>query len=271
VNEIFLSLGIESWKPVLTALLLPPVPLLLLVLVGARAILWQRGVGWLLVLISVLGMWFSACGAVGEWLQQSLLSPPAALSGERVTELRRAAAKPGVAIVVLGGGREAKAPEYGVANLSPLGLERLRYGVWLSRETGAPVMYSGGLGHAAQPGATEAEVAGAIAAREVMRPLRWTESRARDTRENAQFSTSMLADQGVTQLVLVTHGWHMPRALRAFREAAGRLGAKWEVVPAPMGLSQRVERPALRWAPSSEGFLLVRAVLREKFGWWLGA
>jgi uncharacterized SAM-binding protein YcdF (DUF218 family) len=271
VNEIFLSLGIESWKPVLTALLLPPVPLLLLALLGARTILWRRGLGWLLVLLSVLGLWFSACGAVGEWLQQSLLSPPAALSGDRVIELRRAAAKPGVAIVVLGGGREARAPEYGVASLSPLALERLRYGLWLSRETGAPVMYSGGLGHAAEPGATEAEVAGAIAAREFMRPLRWTESRARDTRENAQFSTAMLADQGVTQLVLVTHGWHMPRALRAFRDAAQHNGVKWEVVAAPMGLSQRVERPALRWIPSSEGFLLVRAVLREKIGWWLGA
>lgn len=271
MNEIFLSLGIESWKPVLTALVLPPVPLLVLTLVGARTILGRRGLGWLLVLLSVLGLWFGACGAVGEWLQKSLLSPPPALSSGRVTELRLAAAKPGVAIVVLGGGREALAPEYGVASLSPLGLERLRYGLWLSRETGAPVMYSGGLGHGAQPGATEAEVAGAIAAREFVRPLRWTESRSRDTRENAQFSTAMLADQGVTQLVLVTHGWHMPRALRAFREAADRNGAKWEVLPAPMGLSQRVERPTLRWMPSAEGYLLVRAVLREKMGWWFGA
>jgi hypothetical protein len=38
-----------------------------------------------------------------------------------------------------------------------------------------------------------------------------------------------------------------------------------------MGLAQRVERPTLRWMPSSEGFLLVRAVLREKIGWLLGA
>lgn len=272
MNEIFLSLGIESWKPVLSALLLPPVPLLVLTLLGARLILWRRGLGWLLLLLAVLGLWFGACGAVGEWLQKSLLSPPPALSAERVVELRREFTKqPGLAIVVLGGGREARAPEYGVASLSPLALERLRYGLWLGRETGAPVMYSGGLGHASEPGATEAEVAGAIAAREFVRPLRWTESRARDTRENAQFSTAMLADQGVTRLVLVTHGWHMPRALRAFRDAAQRHGAKWEVIAAPMGLAPRVERPALRWIPSTEGYLLVRAVLREKIGWWLGA
>lgn len=271
MNEIFLSLGIESWKPVLSTLLLPPVPLLLLTLLGARLILWRRGAGWLLVLVSVLGLWFSACTAAGEWLQGSMLSPPPALTSERLAELRRSAAKPGVAIVVLGGGREASAPEYGVASLSAPSLERLRYGLWLARETSAPVMFSGGLGHAVQPGASEAEVAGAIAAREFVRPLRWTESRARDTRENAQFSTALLADQGVTQLVLVTHGWHMPRALRAFRDAARHNGAKWEVIPAPMGLAQRVERPVLRWLPSPEGFVLVRAVLREKIGWWLGA
>ena len=34
MNELFYTLGIESWKPVLSALLLPPVPLLVLVLAG---------------------------------------------------------------------------------------------------------------------------------------------------------------------------------------------------------------------------------------------
>ena len=272
MNEIFLSLGIESWKPVLSVVLLPPVPLLLLTLLGARMILWQRGLGWLVVLLSVLGMWLGACSAVGEWLQGALLSPPPALTPERVAELRRNVAKPaGVAIVVLGGGREARAPEYGVASLSPWSLERLRYGLWLSRETGAPVMYSGGLGHQAQPGATEADVAAAVAAREFVRPLRWTEPKARDTRENALFSTTMLAGQGIEQVVLVTHGWHMPRALRAFRDAAVAKDAKWDVVAAPMGLSARVERPVLRWMPSSEGQWLVRAVLRERLGLLLGA
>ena len=34
MNEIFLTLGIESWKPVLAALVLPPMPFLVLILVG---------------------------------------------------------------------------------------------------------------------------------------------------------------------------------------------------------------------------------------------
>jgi uncharacterized SAM-binding protein YcdF (DUF218 family) len=272
VNDLFLMLGIESWKPVLSSLLLPPVPLLLLTLAGARMISWRRGWGWFVVTAATAGLWLAACSAVGEWMQQALLAPPPALDGARVADLKRNMAnRSGVAIIVLGGGRETLAPEYGVASLSPLALERLRYGIWLGRETGAPLMFSAGLGHAAQAGISEAEVAAEIAAHEFGRPLRWTETRSRDTRENAQFSVAQLRDQHLTQLVLVTHAWHMPRAMRAFQEATARVDATWAIVPAPMGLAARVERPALRWMPSSEGHLLVRAVLREKIGWWLGA
>ena len=265
-------LGIESWKPVLSSLLLPPVPLLVLSLIGARLILWRRGWGWLMVVLATAGIWLSASSAVGEWLQSSLLAPPPALSAERIASLRRdMAARQSVAVVVLGGGREACAPEYGVASLSPLALERLRFGIWLGRQTGAPLMFSGGLGHAAQPGASEADVAAEIAAREFGRPLRWVESRSRDTRENAQFAAAVLKEQKIEHVIVVTHGWHMPRSIRAFQAATTRVGASWQLVPAPMGLAPRVERPTLRWVPSAEGFLLVRAVLREKIGWWLGA
>jgi uncharacterized SAM-binding protein YcdF (DUF218 family) len=275
VNDLFVSLGIESWKAVLTALLLPPVPLLLLTLFGARLILWRRGLGWLLLLLSVAGLWLTACSASGEWLMRHALAPPPPLPVERMLELKRGvtAGSANVAVVVLGGGREALAPEYGVASLAPGALERLRFGVWLGREIGAPIMFSAGLGHqSVQTGATEAEVAEQIAAKEFLRPLTWTESQSRDTRENALFSTQMLRKQGgVQKLVLVTHGWHMPRALRAFTLEAQRQQAGWEIVPAPMGLAAQVERPVLRWIPSSEGYLLMRAVWREKLGWWLGA
>jgi len=273
LNDAFVMLGIESWKPVLSALLLPPVPLLLLVLVGARMILWRRGLAWLVVLLAVAGLWLTACSGAGEWLQRSLLSPPLPLAGERLAEFKRSLAggKVNAAIVVLGGGRETTAPEYGVANLSPLSLERLRYGLWLHRETGAPVMFAGGIGHQAQPGVSEAEVAADIATREYNRSLKWTESRSRDTRENAQYATTLLHGQGIQRVVLVTHGWHMARAQRAFVEAAKRQSETWEVVAAPMGLAQKVESPVLRWIPTSEGFMLVRNVVREKLGWWLGA
>lgn len=267
-----MMLGIESWKPVLSSLLLPPVPQLLLAVVGARMILWRRGWGWLAVLAATVGLWLGACSAVGEWLQGVMLAPPPALSAERIAMLKRnMIARSAVAIVVFGGGRESSAPEYGVASLNAPSLERLRFGIWLGRQTGAPLMFSGGLGHAAQPGESEAEVAAEIAATEFGRPLRWLETRSRDTRENARYAAAQLREDKLEQVVVVTHGWHMPRALRALREASQHVAATWEIVPAPMGLAPGVERPVLRWLPSSEGFTLVRWVLREKIGWWLGA
>jgi uncharacterized SAM-binding protein YcdF (DUF218 family) len=273
VNDIFFSAGIESWKPVLTALFLPPVPWLVLVLVGARLIPWRRVLGWLVVLVAVTGMWLSACAGLGEWMQRAWMSPPPPLSPDRIAAVKKSAAagRPGVVIVILGGGREAVAPEYGVASLTSMSLERLRYGIRLSRDTGAPILFSGGLGHATEPGTAEADIAAEIALREFLRPIRWTESKSRDTRENARYSMDVLREIELTQVVLVTHGWHMPRAVRAFKEAAAREKFTWEIVPAPMGLGQEIERPLLRWMPSAEGLQHVRAVWREKLGWWAGA
>jgi len=206
-----LQFGAAGWKPVLTALLLPPVPLLLLMLLGAAFVRRRPGWGWLLLWVGAAGIWLSSTTAAGRWLQRQLLQPPSALDQEQVRQLQAHRA-PNSAIVVLGGGRENYAPEYGRPNLSPYSMERLRYGLWLARETALPVAFSGGIGHGQIGGATEAELAAQIAAREFGQPLQWTESTSRDTRENAELSIALLRAAGVTRIVLVTHAWHMPRS-----------------------------------------------------------
>jgi uncharacterized SAM-binding protein YcdF (DUF218 family) len=50
-------------------------------------------------------------------------------------------------------------------------------------------------------------------------PARWRESRSADTRENARFSADILRAEGLERIVLVTHAWHLPRALSACRDA----------------------------------------------------
>jgi uncharacterized SAM-binding protein YcdF (DUF218 family) len=59
-------------------------------------------------------------------------------------------------------------------------------------------------------------------------PARWVEQDAGTTWENAAFSAPMLRRDGIGTVYVVTHAWHMRRALIAFR-AAG-LAA----VPAPI-------------------------------------
>lgn len=275
MNSLFVLLGIESWKPLIAALFLPPVPFLLTSLIGTRLVFWRRSVGWLVVVLSVVALWLSCCSGVAFWLQRTLLKVPPALNEEALSALKRdvaaSAKNPTVAVMAVGGGRELLAPEYGLTNLSHRSLERLRYAMWISRQTGAPAGFSGGVGYGGMPGASEAEIASRIAAQEFGRPLKWTETESRDTRENAKLSIAMLRAAGVTQVVLVTHGYHMPRALRAFQDAAQAGGAPIRVIPAPMGLASQDFRQALRWMPSNEGFVRTREVLREAVGLLSGA
>jgi uncharacterized SAM-binding protein YcdF (DUF218 family) len=267
VIDLLQTLGLGEWKPVLAAILLPPVPWLLMVLLGAWWLSRRRPVGWLLVVPACVGLWFGSTIAVGQALTRGLLPQVRALGPAEVAALRQTVvANPGtVAIVVLGAGRESLAPEYGVSNLSARSLERLRYGVWLSRETGAPVAFSGGVGHAVGGAMPEAEIAARVAAREFNHALKWTEPASRDTRENASFTVGLLKPVGIKRVVVVTHGWHMPRAMTEFDTAVQRSESKIELSAAPMGLAASSERPLLRWMPSNEGQTRVRDVLREWF------
>ena len=161
MNALVGELGLSSWKAIASALLLPPVPFLLLALWGALLLWSRRGLGWLVTLASLLGLWLSACAGFGQLLSQLMLAPPPALSAARIDALRREAhANHNLAIIVLGGGREVLAPEYGLSSLTPEALERLRFGVWLGRETGIPVGFSGGNGFGRNDGASEAQIAG---------------------------------------------------------------------------------------------------------------
>ena len=266
MNEILFSLGIESWKPVLAVFVMPPLPFLVLVLAGARLMFRRRLLAWLLVLLGVLGIWFSTTTALTQGLTMWLLRPAPALTDGQITELKKA---PKTAIVVLGGGRRLLAPEYGVSTLHPRGIERLRYGVWLSKETSLPLAFSGGVGHGAEPGPSEAEIAARIADRELGRPLRWIESQSRDTRENAFKTVTLLQAQGIEQIVVVTHVYHMARAMLHFQRATE--GKAMRLVAAPTGLVPRGRLRFTDWVPTADGFEGNRIVLHEWLGRVMGA
>jgi len=265
VNEIFFSLGIEGWKPVVGALLLPPVPMLVLVLVGARLMFRRRLLAWSLILLGVVSLWLACTGAVSHWLVQGLTRPPPALSEAAVQQLK---GKPKTAIVVLGGGRRPYAPEYGMSTLLPRTTERLRYGLWLSRATGLPVAVSGGVGFGATEGASEAEIAGRMAEREFMRPLRWTETQSRDTRENALRTVALLKPEGITRIVLVTHDYHMRRAMLNFEKAAQ---GSIEIIPAPMDLYPSRGMTWRDWLPKASRLEDTAFALHEWIGRLAGA
>ncbi len=128
------------------------------------------------------------------------------------------------AIVVLGAGRRRHAPEFGGETINRLALERLRYAARLARETGLPLLVSGGAPLGDVP---EAVLMQRSLQEDFGVQARWLEGASRDTRENARLSAVQLRSAGVRTVLLVTHAMHMNRARDEFA-ATGLV-----VIPAP--------------------------------------
>lgn len=208
------ALALFWLKKIVAALVLPPLGPLLVVAAGLLALRRHRRVGLTLAWGGLaLALALATPASVG-WLLRGLeAEAPVSADALRSAE----------AIVILGGGKREHAPEYGGQSVNRLTLERLRYGARLAAETGLPILVSGG----AHSGPPEAELMRDALERDFHTPVRWLETAARDTRQNAQFAAAHLHAAGVRRIALVTHAVHMPRAQREF-EAQG-----FEVVAAP--------------------------------------
>jgi uncharacterized SAM-binding protein YcdF (DUF218 family) len=220
------------------------------------------------VVLGCVGVWLSCCTGAARWVEGRILTEPAALDATQREALRaRAAAGEPLAIVVLGGGMNGVAPEYGAYNLNNASLARLRYALWLGRQTGLPVAASGGRGWGTTDPAAPAEATrmAEIAQAEWNVALRWIEPSSRDTHENAANTLALLRPLGIRELVVVTHGLHMPRALREFNAAATATPASspLRITAAPMGASTAAASGLLDWLPSGEGALRMHEVLHE--------
>ena len=250
-------------KPLLTRLAMPPLSLLLLALIGLFGLLnffgfvkRKRG-SMVLATLSLALLWLLSCHGMAVWLARTVLPQFAPASAAQLkTEKVQA-------IVVLGGGLLPLAPEYGQPQPSLHTASRLRYGVFLSRKSGLPLAFTGGVGWGggAAPGTSEASVAAQVARTEYGVELRWREDQSRDTFENAIYMSRLLRKDNVQRIALVTDATHMPRALEAFKLAG------LDVTPAPTGYVLAEQSDLLEWLPSAYGLLESQLVLREWLAW----
>ena len=248
-------LALGSYKPVLTALLLPPTSLLLCLPLGWWLMRFSRPLGRGIMLLAGLMLWVLSTQSAAVWMSRNLLPQYPALSPEQVQQQNVQA------IVVLGGGIKGFSPEFGRTQLNADSMQRLRYGVFLSKQLGLPLAYSGGVGWAQTPDLpSEASIA------KETTPLEWNttiaivEGDSRDTYENGLLMHQKLQERGITRVALVTSAWHMPRALKNFTFD------DLTVVPAPTGFISPYESPLLDLLPTGHGLMNSRTVLRE----WLG-
>ena len=208
------------FKNILAALLLPPLgPLVLvalgLLLLGRRPRL-GRIVAWSGLAVGVAMITPATVGKLIDGLEDIPVVDPVRLADAG-------------AIVILSGGLRDYAPEYGGPTVNRVTLERVRYGARLARQSGLPVLVSGGTPsrQAGALGPGEAQLMKRVLEEDFRVPVRWVEGRSLDTRQNADFSAPMLREAGVGKVVLVTHAAHMHRAMEAFEQAG------IAVIPAP--------------------------------------
>ncbi len=217
--------------------LLPPLSLVILLIAGLIAHRRRPRLAMLLILLSAVALYALSTPWIGGLLQKSLeISTP-------VTPAQLQAVD---AIVVLGGGRRLDAAEYGSDTLNGLSLERLRYAVFLHRRSGLPILVTGG-----KPGGgtlAEGRIMQHVLQSEYGTSPQWVEDASLTTWENAHLSARLLQQSGVRRIVLVTHAWHLRRAVPLF-EAQGlsvmpagiqfsstQLDSILDVIPTPVGL-----------------------------------
>ena len=126
---------------------------------------------------------------------------------------------PATAIVILTGGLNTIAPEYPSTTVSLLTLGRLRYGAVIARQTGLPLLISGGLKHPHRPRdqeLAEAEIAAKIMRDEFNVEVSWIEPGSRNTWQNVTNSSKLLHAHQIKTVVLVTHAAHIARAADSF-------------------------------------------------------
>ncbi|WP_162085871.1 YdcF family protein [Sulfuriferula nivalis] len=231
----------------ISALLLPPLSLILLGGISLGLLNRHRLLGKILctttlILLCALSMPVIADRLLAQFEHYPVINlahPPAA-----------------DAIVILGAGSYFDAPEYGGDTVSRYALERVRYGARLARATHLPVAVSGG------------NPAGGVAEAYLMRDTlqqdfnvatRWIEPHSNNTWANAHASRALLPSQ-INRIYLVTHAWHLPRAIYAFEHAG------FTVIPAGTGYSLAKHINPIDFIPQPRGLTNSYFAIHEAIG-----
>ncbi|MEM7256404.1 MAG: YdcF family protein [Pseudomonadota bacterium] len=239
-------------RTIASFVLIPPTANLLLILFGWLISRYLRRLGGVLIVAGVVSLWLLATPVVSSYLHSTIEKYPA-------LSLQQARNSGAQAIIVLGDTHFDRAAEYdNQAAPVPSGLSRLHYAAWLHRESGLPLLTTGG------PMNRDQDVHAEVLARSLGvygAEVTWQEGRSATTWQNALFSADILLPQGVRHVLVVTQSYHMARAVRLF-ELAG-----FQVTAAPTQMSTTFPLNVWQyWMPGTEELDLSHDVLREYLG-----
>jgi uncharacterized SAM-binding protein YcdF (DUF218 family) len=238
-------------KPYLTALVIPPASLLVVLFIGALLISSKPKLAKRVIFFAVAALWLISTNAFSVWIHNQLI-PEYQLVTPKYLKDRSIQA-----IVVLGGGIVTGLPG-GNHQMSKSSLERLRLGAELARQSGLPLAFTGGSGWGAKDvSVTEADVAEKVLKDAFGINLNYKELTSRDTQENADNTWALLSKQGIRRIALVTNSTHMPRASAEFK----RVG--FDVTEAAVGQPTLGSETILSWIPGASNLELSQSVIRE--------
>ena len=235
-------------KKILEAFVLPP-GIMVPALAALAAWLWKRERKGALACAALAALvWAGTSGVFSEALIRPL-------------ELSYSApAKPqGDVIVMLCGGFKNGGDTFSASERLESGtLERAAAAYKLYRETGLPIVISGGAPFSSEP---ESEaVAAWLKELGVPEDKLLAEKASRDTRENAAFTLKLCADKGFRRLILLSSAYHMPRAVLLF----GKPGTS-EIIPFPVARRSGGPFYLRDWLPGS-GMVEARLAMNEYLG-----
>ncbi len=284
-----------SWaiRNLIAEFLMPPGIFLIVILMTLLIIKrsWLRNT---LIVASVVGVWLTStnyfaiqitklAGYVLEWPQpldiQNLGS-----NAQHPISNNKLAKDLSSAIIVLGGGRRKGAidvPEYQNQDVSAQAAERLRHAARLARTLNIPILLSGGAPDRTTEGElSEAQVMAQVLRQELGIDAKWIEDQSNTTEENLKNSLAILSRENIEKVYLVTHFWHMPRAMQTVKVIQKNdqkegfkpnpiVEQKWvniTVIAAPHGYYQKEQYTPLDFYPSAEGFQRTRWIFHELWG-----
>ncbi len=236
----------------ITAFLLPPGIFALLLAAAAVYALWCRQYPAALVsAISGTLIWLLSAGITADILMGRLEAGIPIPSHPRAD-----------VIVLLGSGIHAQAPDFsGIGAPTAAGVERLTAAARLYRRHGWPILVTGGR-------IASESVSSAVLCKRFLVDLGvppeavLMEEKSLNTYQNAIYSKQVCDREGLRRALLVTSGYHLPRAVYCFEKAG------LPVIPFPCGLRTwpAMRHAAAAWLPDATSLAATSAALHE----WIG-
>ena len=234
-------------------ILLPPSGLILLLAIGLFIWLIRlRKTAAFLILLATVLLYFSSSPFVSRALIDTL---------QYQHDVLKDVPDDVQAIVVLSGGRVPIAREYrNLDTVNSRSLERLRYASRLAKVHSLPVVLVGGSVHGERK--SEASLMQQTLKTDFGVEASLLEEKSKNTFENARFVNKILKEHSISKILLVTHAYHMPRAMWCFEDVG------LEPIPAPTIFYKRnTSAPELKdYIPGTNALYKTRLALHEHIG-----